>query len=159
MKPLYIHLREPIVTVEEFEALFKRNKAMPDRDYSRWYADPVEDAKFKEEFGVGNYAIKDAVEKARKRTKEQYEACQNIKYIEEEIEQTPPEAYQIAGTHYVDMKIQPWDVIDTTFEHAQAKGFYRGNALKYIMRAGSKGSAKEDYQKALHYLEKLIDIL
>lgn len=126
MKPLYIHLREPIVTVEEFEALFKRKEAMPDKDYSRWYADPVEDAKFREELGVEN---------------------------------TPPEAYQIAGTHYVDMKTQPWDVIDSVFDHAQAKGFYRGNALKYIMRAGSKGPAKEDYQKALHYLEKLIDIL
>ena len=86
----------------------------------------------------------------------------NFKWMkpeEPEHEKTPPEAYQIAGTHYVDMKIQPWDVIDTNFEHAQAKGFYRGNALKYIMRAGSKGPAKEDYQKALHYLEKLIEIL
>jgi len=27
------------------------------------------------------------------------------------------------------------------------------------MRAGCKGPAKEDYQKALHYLEKLIEIL
>lgn len=134
MKPLYIHLREPIVTVEEFEALFKRKKAMTDKDYSRWYADPVEDAKFREELGAENMR-------------------------QQEPEPTPPEAYQIAGTHYVDMKIQPWDVIDTNFDHAQAKGFYRGNALKYIMRAGSKGPAKEDYQKALHYLEKLIDIL
>ena len=134
MKPLYIHLREPIVTAEEFEALFKRKETMPDRDYSRWYADPVEDAKFREELGAENMR-------------------------QQEPEPTPPEAYQIAGTHYVDMKIQPWDVIDTNFEHAQAKGFYRGNALKYIMRAGSKGPAKEDYQKALHYLEKLIDIL
>jgi hypothetical protein len=132
MKPLYIHLREPIVTVEEFEALFKRKKEVTEKDYSRWYADPVEDAKFREELGAANADYQ---------------------------EPTPPEAYQIAGTHYVDMKIQPWDVIDTNFEHAQAKGFYRGNALKYIMRAGSKGPAKEDYQKALHYLEKLIDIL
>lgn len=136
MKPLYIHLREPIVTAEEFEALFKRKEAVTDRDYSRWYPDPVEDAKFREELGAAN-----------------------ADYPEPEPEPTPPEAYQIAGTHYVDMKIQPWDVIDTNFEHAQAKGFYRGNALKYIMRAGSKGPAKEDYQKALHYLEKLIDIL
>ena len=134
MKPLYIHLREPIVTAEEFEALFKRKEAMPDRDYSRWYADPVEDAKFREELGAENMR-------------------------QQEPEPTPPEAYQIAGTHYVDMRVQPWDVIDSVFDHTQAKGFYRGNALKYIMRAGSKGPAKEDYQKALHYLEKLIDIL
>ena len=122
------------MTAEEFEALFKRKEAMPDKDYSRWYADPVEDAKFREELGAENMR-------------------------QQEPEPTPPEAYQIAGTHYVDMKIQPWDVIDSVFHHAQAKGFYRGNALKYIMRAGSKGPAKEDYQKALHYLEKLIDIL
>jgi len=134
MKPLYIHLREPIVTAEEFEALFKRKEAMPDKDYSRWYADPVEDAKFREELGAENMR-------------------------QQEPEPTPPEAYQIAGTHYVDMRVQPWDVIDSVFDHTQAKGFYRGNALKYIMRAGSKGPAKEDYQKALHYLEKLIDIL
>ena len=134
MKPMYIHLREPIVTAEEFEALFKRKEAMPDKDYSRWYADPVEDAKFREELGAENMR-------------------------QQEPEPTPPEAYQIAGTHYVDMRVQPWDVIDSVFDHTQAKGFYRGNALKYIMRAGSKGPAKEDYQKALHYLEKLIDIL
>jgi len=124
------------VTAEEFEALFKRKEAVTDRDYSQWYPDPVEGAKFKEELGA-----------------------ENMRQQEPELEPTPPEAYQIAGTHYVDMKIQPWGVIDTNFEHAQAKGFYRGNALKYIMRAGSKGPAKEDYQKALHYLEKLIDIL
>ena len=134
MKPLYIHLREPIVTAEEFEALFKKKEAMPDKDYSRWYADPVEDAKFREELGAENMR-------------------------QQEPEPTPPEAYQIAGTHYVDMRVQPWDVIDSVFDHTQAKGFYRGNALKYIMRAGSKGPAKEDYQKALHYLEKLIDII
>ena len=122
------------MTAEEFEALFKRKEAMPDKDYSRWYADPVEDAKFREELGA-----------------------ENMRW--QEPEPTPPEAYQIAGTHYVDMRVQPWDVIDSVFDHTQAKGFYRGNALKYIMRAGSKGPAKEDYQKALHYLEKLIDIL
>jgi len=41
----------------------------------------------------------------------------------------------------------------------QAIGFYRYNALKYIMRAGEKGAAKEDFQKAQHYLEKLLEIL
>jgi hypothetical protein len=49
-------------------------------------------------------------------------------------------------------------VIDS-LDHAQAIGFYRGNALKYIMRAGEKGPAREDYEKAKHYLEKLLEIL
>ena len=65
---------------------------------------------------------------------------------------------QVAGSHYKQMSVQPWDVIDS-LPHAQSIGFYRGNALKYIMRAGEKGSAKEDYEKAIHYLEKLLEIL
>ena len=65
---------------------------------------------------------------------------------------------QVGGQHYKNMRIQPWDVIDS-LDHAQAIGFYRGNALKYIMRAGEKGPAREDYEKARHYLDKLLEIL
>lgn len=81
-------------------------------------------------------------------------------HIITEIPAKPPSANekQVGGDHYKDMKVQPWDVIDS-LPHAQAMGFYRGNALKYIMRAGEKGSAKEDYEKAIHYLEKLLEIL
>ena len=66
--------------------------------------------------------------------------------------------YQVGGSHYKDKRVQPWDVIDT-LPHAQAIGFYKGNAIKYIMRAGDKGPAKEDYEKAKHYLTKLLEIL
>lgn len=65
---------------------------------------------------------------------------------------------QVGGDHYKNMNIQPWDVIDQGPKE-QAVGFYRYNALKYLMRAGKKGEAKEDIQKAQHYLEKLIQIL
>ena len=67
---------------------------------------------------------------------------------------------QIAGDHYKTKTIQPWDVIDT-FPHAEAIGFYRGNAIKYLMRAGSKtdNPARQDYEKALHYIEKLLETL
>jgi hypothetical protein len=65
---------------------------------------------------------------------------------------------QIGGSHYKDKPIQPWDVIDN-LPHAQAIGFYKGNAIKYLMRAGDKGPAREDYEKAVHYLEKLLEIL
>lgn len=65
---------------------------------------------------------------------------------------------QVGGGHYKDKLIQPWDVIDT-LPHSEAIGFYRGNAIKYIMRAGSKGPAREDYEKAIHYLEKLLEIM
>jgi hypothetical protein len=66
--------------------------------------------------------------------------------------------YQVGGDHYARQRVQPWDVIDT-WPPEQALGFYRGNALKYIMRMGEKGSAIEDAQKAAHYLAKIIEIL
>ena len=67
---------------------------------------------------------------------------------------------QVGGDHYKTKTIQPWDVIDT-FPHAEAIGFYRGNAIKYLMRAGSKtdNPARQDYEKALHYIEKLLETL
>ena len=69
-------------------------------------------------------------------------------------------AQQVGGDHYKTKTIQPWDVIDT-FPHAEAIGFYRGNAIKYLMRAGSKtdNPARQDYEKALHYIEKLLETL
>ena len=67
-------------------------------------------------------------------------------------------SHQIGGDHYKKMDIQPWDVIDYGPKQ-QAIGFYRYNALKYIMRAGEKGEFKEDIAKAQHYLEKLLEIL
>ena len=65
---------------------------------------------------------------------------------------------QVAGNQYKRMGVQPWDVIDNG-DREQAIGFYRYNALKYIMRAGEKGEFKEDIAKAQHYLEKLLEIL
>ena len=66
---------------------------------------------------------------------------------------------QVAGDHYVKMGLQPWDVIDESFTKNEAAAFYRGNCIKYLMRAGKKGEFKEDIQKAQHYLEKLLEIL
>ena len=97
-------------------------------------------------------------------TEEEMEIWGN--YIQREYSQAENEmvkkseamSRQVGGTHYKDKTIQPWDVIDG-LPHAEAKGFYRGNAIKYIMRAGDKGPAREDYEKAIHYLEKLLEIL
>ena len=92
-------------------------------------------------------------------TAEEYNAWE--KYIQEEYgaeERKGANAKQIGGEHYKTMLIQPWQVVDG-FDHAQAIGFYRGSALAYIMRAGSKGPAREDYEKAIHYLEKLLEVL
>ena len=59
---------------------------------------------------------------------------------------------QEGGQHYIDLEIQPWEVIEKN-----GLGFFDGNALKYIMRHKKKGGV-EDLRKAKHYIEKLIEI-
>lgn len=58
---------------------------------------------------------------------------------------------QVGGDHYSKHGIQPWDVIDD-----YGLDFYEGNALKYLLRR--KGDRVEDLQKAIHYLQKEIEI-
>jgi hypothetical protein len=65
---------------------------------------------------------------------------------------------QIGGSHYLSMGVEPWDVIDT-WPLEQRVGFYRGNALKYIMRMGTKDEALQEIQKGMHYLQKLVETL
>ena len=66
--------------------------------------------------------------------------------------------YMVGGTHYKDMKLEPWDVADT-WPLEQQIGIYRHGALKYIMRMGRKDEQVQELKKAIHYLEKLIEIL
>ncbi len=66
--------------------------------------------------------------------------------------------HQVGGTHYKAMSVQPWDVVDS-WPLQQKVGYYRGNALKYLMRIGTKDSAIQEAQKALHYVQKLIETL
>jgi len=58
---------------------------------------------------------------------------------------------QVGGTHY-QKKIQPWDIIDE-----YSLDFYEGNALKYLLR--DKDDRVEDLKKAMHYLEKRLEML
>lgn len=67
-------------------------------------------------------------------------------------------AKQVGGTHYKDMGVQPWDVVDT-WPYEQRIGYYRGGALKYVMRSGRKDEEIQEAGKAIHYLEKLIETL
>lgn len=76
---------------------------------------------------------------------------------------TPDRNFQVGGTHYTSMDIQPWDIIDQWPIHEQV-GFYRGNALKYLLRFGAKashdaGAPAADAKKAHHYMGKLISVL
>jgi hypothetical protein len=66
--------------------------------------------------------------------------------------------YMVGGEHYKSMGLEPWDVVGT-WPQAQQIGFYRGNALKYLMRAGTKDDPLQEIQKARHYLDRLIELL
>ena len=65
---------------------------------------------------------------------------------------------QVAGSHYKDMAVQPWNVVDS-WPVEQRIGYYRGGALKYIMRMGSKDQSATEIAKGVHYLEKLLEVL
>ena len=65
---------------------------------------------------------------------------------------------QVAGTHYKDMGVEPWDVVDT-WPLEQRIGAYRHGALKYLMRMGSKDERAQEIKKCGHYIEKLIEVL
>lgn len=54
--------------------------------------------------------------------------------------------------HYSGNGMQAIDVID-----AFNLNFNLGNSIKYILRAGKKGDAKEDLQKAIWYLNREIE--
>lgn len=65
---------------------------------------------------------------------------------------------QVGGDHYKVMGIEPWDVVDT-WPVEQRIGYYRGGALKYIMRMGSKDQSPVEIAKGKHYMQKLLEVL
>ena len=65
---------------------------------------------------------------------------------------------QEGGSHYKKMGVEPWDVVDT-WPLEQRIGYYRGGALKYIMRCGSKDDRVQEIKKAGHYIDKLLEVL
>lgn len=65
---------------------------------------------------------------------------------------TSANSIQYGGKHYKQFVIQPWDYI--------AKNeipFLEGSAIKYISRWRDKGGI-EDLKKAIHFLEKVIEL-
>ena len=58
---------------------------------------------------------------------------------------------QVSGTHYMYMEIQPAEFINKN-----KLLFAEGNAIKYICRHSRKGGI-EDIDKAIHYLEMIIE--
>lgn len=74
------------------------------------------------------------------------------KVMEQEVFYSGANSKQVAGSHYSDKEIQPWDYI-----HANNLCYFTGNCVKYVSRWRDKGGIN-DLKKAIHYLEKLIEL-
>lgn len=64
---------------------------------------------------------------------------------------------QVGGSHYKDMAVQPWAVMESVLTYEEFVGFLKGNIIKYAMRQGKKDS--DDAGKLKHYIMKLEEVL
>lgn len=53
--------------------------------------------------------------------------------------------------HYTSGEIECIDALRSALSEAEFRGFCKGNALKYLWRAGRKGCGEEDIRKAIWY--------
>jgi hypothetical protein len=72
--------------------------------------------------------------------------------FEDDIKYDRPNDKQHGGSHYKGKAIQPWDYVI-----ANNMGYLDGTAVKYITRYKEKNGV-EDLKKAIHFLEKLIEV-
>jgi len=63
---------------------------------------------------------------------------------------------QAGGTHYKDMNVQPWRVMQALLTPEEFRGYLKGNLIKYAMRQGKKDSPDAD--KYFHYELKLKEV-
>ena len=68
------------------------------------------------------------------------------------LDTRPANESQIGGIHYKRHAIQPWDYIA-----ANELDYFQGNIVKYVTRHKYKDGI-EDLKKAMHYLQKLIEL-
>lgn len=60
--------------------------------------------------------------------------------------------------HYTQGGIECIDALEAALGVDGVKAFCRGNAIKYLWRAGAKGSLIEDLRKAVWYIQHEIEI-
>ncbi|HTV07821.1 MAG TPA: DUF3310 domain-containing protein [Candidatus Aquilonibacter sp.] len=65
---------------------------------------------------------------------------------------------QVAGSHYKDMTVQPWEALKAWMTPEEYAGYLRGRAITYLARAPRKGRLT-DIKKAHHTLAELIEFL
>ena len=86
-------------------------------------------------------------------------ACYDPRIDKDGVEMVEKKAndIQVGGSHYKDMPVQPWIVMEAVLTHDEFIGFLKGNVIKYSMRAGRK-EGSDDAEKAKHYLQKLKEV-
>ena len=70
---------------------------------------------------------------------------------------TSADDLQVSGTHYKDMPVQPWAVMEAVLTPSEFRVYLKGNIIKYTMRAGRK-EGSDDAGKARHYMQKLAEM-
>lgn len=96
--------------------------------------------------------LSEFVEKAMDEVYSQRSAEMTLEDYFKRIQEIPNVlAKQVAGSHYQEGTIQPWEIISDW-----KLDFWTGNVIKYLLRFPYK-NGKEDLEKALHYLEYLIN--
>jgi hypothetical protein len=86
---------------------------------------------------------------------DQYEHTLNARY-EQQLNGTRADDIQAGGSHYKDMGVQPWTVMEALLTKEEFVGYLKGNLIKYAMRQGKKDSP--DAEKWHHYKLKLEEI-
>ncbi|MDK4282906.1 DUF3310 domain-containing protein [Corynebacterium propinquum] len=74
---------------------------------------------------------------------------------EDKINPETTESVQSPAHYQLADGLEAIDVIDQVVEDPAS--FYRGNAIKYLLRAGRKGDAKQDLEKARWYIDREIN--
>ena len=77
--------------------------------------------------------------------------------LELQFNGTRADDLQVGGTHYKQMPIEPWEVMDAVLTTEEFIGFLKGNVIKYSLRAGRKQDS-DDASKARHYMLKLREV-
>lgn len=88
-------------------------------------------------------------------TKEEEEMMHHIIKVSA-INATTADDIQAGGSHYKDMGVQPWTVMEALLTREEFIGYLKGNLIKYGMRQGKKDSP--DAEKWHHYNMKLKEI-
>jgi hypothetical protein len=77
--------------------------------------------------------------------------------LAEGLNGTSADDLQVSGSHYKDMPVQPWAIMEAVLTHEEFVGFLKGNIIKYSLRAGRKDGS-DDAGKAKHYMQKLREV-